>query len=157
MIVRFLTEGLVQTLDISKDQKDFPSRFFPDYITENPADMKLLLVSIYQAKSHAVSSVKFVLGKDWVVFGTVKGYEGKAYLDFVCCYCIEKNGKKKWWRNVFSSPDFPDTKKNIVILAKSVEEGMRMVSTIRDYNSALKLLKEMLRGSTRWGFHVEDW
>ena len=146
MIARFLQEGLIQTLDLSRDFEEFSDKF-PSCRKADPSQLYIVLDGFRKV---AVSPVRYIVGDDWVVFGAVcRPIPDTVNIKFRCCYCPK--GRMRTWRSMtFPASNFTDTKENQKILWKSVEDGMRMISTARSFDAVQNLMKKMIYGETRW-------
>ena len=156
MIARFLNEGLVQTLDFSKMKTcdEFYDKF-PDCRGSNTASLWTVMNNFRH--TYNLPPIRYVAGKDWAVFGAVRKISNTiADLVFEFCYCPEKgDGRARIWRSrTFESPNYTNTDKNLKELRKSVESGLRMLSSVRDYDKALDLIEKMFYNETRWKINI---
>ena len=151
MIARFLDEGLIQTFDCNKIKyPEFLERF-PDSKGADSEAVEDILKELGREDCY-LPPVRYTVGKDWVVFGTIINITVYLQMRFILCYCYDydRRNMKKWFSSSYGSTSIHDTEGNRIRLRKLIEDGMRMVSSAKHQRNVENLLEKMFRGKTRW-------
>ena len=156
MIARFLNEAVIQTLDYSKmnSYNDFMERF-PDCGTANTSAAWSTIHNFSPSYDYNLRPIKYIAGKDWFVVAAVRKLSERILdLCFEICYCFERGNTKTWTSRTFESANLRNTDGNLTELRKRREEGLRMLSSVRDYKRAIDLLEKMFYNETRWKINI---
>ena len=155
MIARFLNEAIIHTMDKQKlkDSSTFLKNF-PDFESKSPSDTWDLASQMNKFSILAASPVRFVIGKDWAVFGAVCGINQKLFQSIVFCFIqTADDGTSRWVHlanDDLTSSFLDGTKENKAFLYRQIELGLKLLSTKKTMLDILNLMQDMRDGKTPW-------
>ena len=155
MIARFLTESIIHTMDKQKlkDCNTFLKNF-PEFHSKSSADCWDLASQMNKFSVLSASPVKFVIGKDWVVFGAVCRVEKRVFQSIILCFIqTSDSGVSRWVHNAIddlTSSFLDNTKENVAFFYRQIELAMKLFSTKKTMLDILNLMQDMRDGKTQW-------